>query len=340
VCYAFGWEAREALAVKRRAFITLLGGAAVAWPLKARAQQGPVIGFLGSASPASFAERLQAFRRGLAEAGFVEGRNVEIEFRWANDQLDRLPVLAEDLVRRRVNIIAAPGNTAAAMAAKAATTTTPIVFYIAGDPIELGLVAGLSRPGGNLTGITNLQVELGPKQVELLHGILPTAHSFALLVNPTNRGVADSMVGAVEGAARSRGLQLHVHFASAERDFKAVFQQAKQREASALIISPDPFFTSHIEQLASLAMQHRLPAVYPFREFVTAGGLMSYGASNTEAYYLAGIYTGRILRGEKASELPIQQATKIELVINLKTANALGLTVPTPLLGRADQVIE
>jgi ABC-type uncharacterized transport system substrate-binding protein len=326
--------------LRRREFIGVLGGA-VAWPLAAAAQQpSPVVGFLGSASPSAFLERLEAFRRGLAETGFVQGRNVEIEFRWANDQLDQLPRLAEELIRRRVAVIAAPGNTAATVAAKAATTTIPILFYIAGDPIQLGFAESLSRPGGNLTGVTNLQVELGAKQIELLHGILPTAHSFGLLVNPTNRGVADNLIDSVQEGARTRGLQVHVLWASTERDFNAVFDQASQWQASGLIISSDAFFTSQVKHLASLALRHRLPAVYPFHEFARAGGLMTYGASNMEAYRLVGVYTGRILRGEKASELPVQQATKVELVINLKTAKALALEIPPTLLARADEVIE
>ena len=326
--------------MRRREFITLISGAA-AWPLAARAQEPvPVIGFLGSTAPGPFAERLQAFRRGLAEIGFAEGRNVEIEFRWANNQLDQLPRLAQELVQRRVAVIAAPGNTAATIAAKAATTTIPIVFYIAGDAIQLGFVESLSRPGTNLTGVTNLQVELGAKQIELLHELFPRAHSFGLLVNPTNRGVADDLIEAVKLAARARGLQVHVLYASAGHDFNAVFDQTSQRQASGLIISSDAFFTSQVKQLASLALQYRVPAVYPFSEFARAGGLMAYGASNTEGYRQVGVYTGRILRGEKAAELPVQQATKVELVINLKVAKALGLTFPPALLARADEVIE
>jgi putative ABC transport system substrate-binding protein len=326
--------------MRRREFITLVGGA-VAWPLAARAQQsGPVIGFLGSAAPGLFVERLQAFRRGLAEAGFIEGQNVQIEFRWANNQLDQLPRLAEELVQRRVNVIAAPGNTAATLAARAATSTIPVVFYIAGDPVQLGFVQTLSRLGGNLTGVTNLQIELGAKQIELLHETFPTAHSFGLIVNPTNRGVANNLVEAVEQAARARGLHVYVLYASNERDFSAVFEQASQRQASGLIISSDAFYTSQVKQLANLALQHRLPAVYPFDEFARAGGLMTYGASNTEAYRQVGVYTGHILKGEKASELPVQQATRVELVINLKTAKTLGLEIPPTLLARADEVIE
>jgi len=324
--------------MRRRKFIILLGGATM-WPLAARAQRSvPVIGFLGSAAADSFAERLQAFRQGLAEIGFVEGRNVEIEFRWANNQLDQLPRLAQELVQRRVTVIAAPGNTAATIAAHAATTTIPIVFYIAGDAIQLGLVDSLSRPGTNLTGVTNLQVELGAKQIELLHELFPRAHSFGLLVNPTNRGVADSLIEAVKSAARGRGLQVHVLYASSEHDFGAVFDQTSQR--SGLIISSDAFFTSQVKQLAGLALQYRVPAVYPFSEFAKAGGLMAYGASNTEGYRQVGVYTGRILKGEKAAELPVQQATKVELMINLKTAKALGITVPPALLARANELIE
>ena len=326
--------------MRRREFITLLGGAAV-WPLAARAQQPvPVIGFLGSAAPEFFGERLQAFRRGLAEIGFVEGRNVQIEFRWANNQLDRLPLLAQELVQRRVTVIAAPGNTAATIAVKAATTTIPIVFYIAGDPIQLGFVDSLSRPGTNLTGVTNLQVELGAKQIELLHELFPRAQSIGLLVNPTNRGVADDLIDAVKLAASARRLKVHVLSASAGQDFNAVFEQTRQRQASGLIISSDAFFTSQVKQLANLALQYRVPTVYPFNEFAKAGGLMAYGASNTEGYRQVGVYTGRILKGEKAAELPVQQATKVELVINLKTAKALGIEIPPSLLARADEVIE
>jgi putative ABC transport system substrate-binding protein len=302
--------------MRRREFITLISGAA-AWPLAARAQQPrPVIGFLGSADPESFAERLQAFRRGLAEIGFVEGQNVEIEFRWANNQLDQLPRLAQELVQRRVTVIAAPGNTAATIAAKAATATTPIVFYIAGDAIQLGFVESLSRPGTNLTGVTNLQVELGAKQIELLHELFPRAQSFGLLVNPTNRGVADDLIEAVKLAAHARALQIHVFYASAGHDFNAVFDQTGQRQASGLIISSDAFFTSQVKQLASLALQYRVPAVYPFSEFARAGGLMAYGASNTEGYRQVGVYTGRILRGEKAAELPVPQGTMVDLGIH------------------------
>jgi putative ABC transport system substrate-binding protein len=239
-----------------------------------------------------------------------------------------------------VNVIAAPGNTAATIAAKRATTTIPIVFYIAGDAIQLGLVESLSRPGTNLTGVTNLQVELGAKQIELLHELFPSARSFGLLVNPTNRGVADDLVEAVKLAASARRLQVHVFYASAGNDFNAVFDQASQRQASGLIISSDAFFTSQVEQLARLALQYRVPGVYPFSEFARAGGLMAYGASNTEGCRQVGVYTGRILKGEKVAELPVQQATKVELVINLKTAKALGITVPPALIARANELIE
>jgi putative ABC transport system substrate-binding protein len=327
--------------MKRREFITLLGGAA-ALPMAARAQQPamPVIGFLGSASPHPWVGRLRAFRQGLSETGYVEGKNVAIEYRWAEGQNDRLPAMAADLVRGQVTVIAAPGSTPAALAARAATTTTPIVFEIVTDPVELGLIASLARPGGNVTGVTSLNAEVGPKRLELLHEIVPTATIVALLVNPTNPTLAESTTKALQAAARILGVQLHVLHASTDQDLDTVFATAGQLRVGALMIGADPFFTSRLEQLAALGLRHALPTAYQFREFAAAGGLVSYGTSLTDTFRLAGIYTGRILNGEKPADLPVQQSTKVELILNLKTARALGVTVPLPLLGRADEVIE
>ena len=328
--------------LNRREFIALVGGAA-AWPLVAHAQQSamPVIGFLGTISPDRWASRLHAFRQGLSETGYVEGRNVGIEYRWADGQFDRLPALAADLVRRQVSVIAAPESIPAAFAAKAATTTIPIVFSVGVDPVAVGLVASLNRPGGNLTGVTNLNAEILPKRLELMHELVPTATTIALLVNPSNPLVAETESRDAQTAARTLGLQLHVLHASTDRDFDTVFASLAQMRAVALVINTDVFFNSRSEQLAALALRHTVPAIFQYREFVASGGLMSYGRlETTDVFRQVGIYTSRLLRGESPADLPVQQVTKIELIINLKTARTLGLTVPLSLLGRADEVIE
>ena len=299
----------------------------------------PVIGLLGSASPDLWTDRLRAFRRGLSETGYVEGRNVAIEYRWAEGQNDRLPALAADLVHRKVAVISVLGGTVGALAAKAATTTIPIVLFSAGDPVMMGLVASLNRPGGNITGVSDLSAQLGPKRLELLHELVPTATTIALLVNPTNP-LAETQSKDLQAAARALGLQLHILHASTEREFDTVFATVAQLRAGALVISVDAFFTNRMEQLAALAVRHSVPTIYANREFAAAGGLISYGGSRADAYRLVGIYTGRVLKGEKPADLPVQQATKVELFINLKIAKALGLNVPLPLLGRADEVIE
>src|SRR5262245_22791541 len=324
--------------MRRREFITLIGGVAVAWPLAARAQQRtmPVVGFLNSASADGYAIAARAFRQGLKGTGYLEGENVTIEYRWAEGQYNRLPALAADLVRRKVDVIAANG--VALSPARAATTTIPIVFTTSLDPVQLGWVASLSRPGGNVTGVTSLNVEVGPKRLELLHELVPAANIIGLLVNPNNPN-AQTLSGDMQAAARKLGLQLHVLDASNERDFDRVFGALVQLRAGALVIGTDAFFTSHSEQLAALALRHALPAIYQYPEFTAAGGLMSYGGS-MESFRTAGVYTGRILKGEKPADLPVQQITKVELIINLKTAKALGLTVPLPLSGRADELIE
>jgi putative ABC transport system substrate-binding protein len=325
--------------MKRREFITLLGGTAATWPLVARAQQSamPVIGFLNSRAPGENETILVAFRRGLKEVGYVEGQNVTVEYRWADNQYERLPVLAADLVGRRVTVIVSNGPPIAT--AKAATSTIPIVFVVGFDPLTFGLVTSLNRPNGNLTGISVMDVEIGPKRLELLHELIPTATVMALLVNPTTPA-AKVMARDVQAAARALGLRLHVLHAASDSDFDPAFASAAQLQAGALIIGGDPFFTSRSRHLGELTVARRIPTIYEFREFAEAGGLISYGTSLADAYRQVGVYTGRVLKGEKPSDLPVQQATKVELILNLKTAKALGITVPISLLGRADEVIE
>jgi putative ABC transport system substrate-binding protein len=328
--------------VRRREFITLLGSAAAAWPLAARAQQQamPVIGILNTDAPVTDTSSMRAFHQGLSQSGFVEGRNVAIEYRWAESQVDRLPALAADLVRRQVTVIVTPGNTAAALAAKAATATIPIVFALGLDPVAAGLVASLNRPGGNVTGVTSLNLELGPKLLEVLHELVPRATIMALLVNPTNQNV-ESQLSNMQAAARTLGLPpLHVLQASTERDFDRAFAALVQLRAGGLVISSSTLYNARSEQLAALAIRHAVPTISPYREFAAAGGLMSYGGNTLDQQRLAGNYTGRILKGEKPADLPVQQATRVELIINMKTAKALGLTFPLTLLGRADEVIE
>ena len=327
--------------IGRREFLVMLGAGALVWPFGARAQQPaiPVVGFVGSTSLGPLRDAVTAFHRGLTETGYVEGRNVAIEYRWAEGQYDRLPGLAADLVHREVAVIAAIDGLPSILAARAATATIPIVFFTGGDPVQLGLVASLRRPDGNLTGVTALNVEIGAKRLELLHELIPTAGIIGLLVNPTN-ALTEANTKTVQAAARALGLQLHVLNASTERDFDAVFARLIQLRAGGLVIAADAFFISRSEQLAKLAFRHAVPAIFQYREFAAAGGLISYGGSRTDAYRQVGVYIGRILQGAKPSELPVQQVTKVELFLNLKTAKALGITVPLPLSGRADEVIE
>jgi putative tryptophan/tyrosine transport system substrate-binding protein len=326
--------------MKRRAFISLLGGAAAAWPLAARGQQPAmsVIGFLNSASPDEFAPYAAAFRQGLKEAGYVEGQNATIEYRWAEGRYDRLQALAADLVRRKLTVIAAT-STPAALATKAATSTIPIVFTTADDPIRLGLVASLNRPGGNVTGVNNLLVELGSKQLGLIRELAPVTSKIAALTNPNFPG-SERQLRDVEAAARVIGLQFIVLRATIEPEIDAAFASMAQLGGAALLVAADPFFIAHRDHIVALAARHAIPAIYPVREFAVAGGLMSYGSDFADSYRQAGIYTGRIVRGEKPADLPVQRSTKFEFVINFKTANALGLSVPNSMQLLADEVIE
>ncbi|HET7223560.1 MAG TPA: ABC transporter substrate-binding protein [Rhodanobacteraceae bacterium] len=323
----------------RRTFIGHVGGVLLAAPLAVRAQQAPipVIGFLNSRAAEDDPHLLAAFRQGLKEVGYIEGQNMAIEYRFAEGQDNRLPALAADLVRRGVVLIAANGL--AAQAAKAASATIPIVFTAGFDPVAVGLVASMSRPGGNITGVCILDVELGPKRLELLRVLVPAATTIAVLVNPADPARAEITAKNMQAAARDLRLQLHVLHASADRDFDAVFASLVQLRAGGLVIGGDPFFNSRAKQLGTLALRQAVPTIYQFRTFAAAGGLASYGTNLTDSYRLMGVYTGRVLRGEKPGDLPIQQPTKVELIVNLRTAKALGLTIPPSMLARADEVI-
>ena len=327
--------------MRRREFITLLGGAAVASPLAARGQHTamPVIGFLNVSSAEGYRSMAAAFREGLQESRYVEGQNVAIEYRWAEGQSDRLSAMASDLVHRQVTVIVAT-TTPAALAAKSATTVIPIVFEMGGDPVELGLVASLSRPGGNITGVTQLTTGLVPKQLEALREIQPKLSVMAMLVNPTNLATADVEAQAGLSTARDLGLKLHILNASAEADFEGIFPRLIELRTGGLVIAPDPLFSSRSEQLGALTARRATAAIYKGREFAAAGGLMSYGTNLADSYRLAGVHVARVLKGERPSELPVVQATKVELFLNLRTAKALSLTVPPTLLARADEVIE
>jgi putative ABC transport system substrate-binding protein len=326
--------------MKRREFVALIGGA-VAWPFAARAQQAmPVIGYLGSASADAWADRLKAFREGLAQAGYVEGRNVTIEYRWAENQYGRLPALAADLVSRNVNVVVTPGSAPAALAAQAATKTIPIVFETGADPVTIGLVNSLNRPGGNITGITAWSFALGPKRLEALHEAAPSAKLIAVLVNSAAGDIAERQKQELQAAARTMGLELLMLQAGVDGELEPAFLNLVRERAGGLVIIPEVFSNSRREQIAALAVRHSVPAIFQSREFTAAGGLMSYGGNIAETHRLAGNYAGRILKGEKPGDLPVIQGTKAELIINLKTAKALGIEMPPTLLGRADEVIE
>jgi putative tryptophan/tyrosine transport system substrate-binding protein len=324
---------------RRELMLVLVGAITAAGALRAQQKAMPVLGFLSSASPGWFAVNVAAFHQGLSENGYVEGQNVAIEYRWAESRIDRLPALAADLVDRKVDVIVATGGTPAARAAKSATSTIPIVFTTGGDPVEQGLVASLARPGGNLTGVSMMFTELMPKRLELLSEVAPQARVIALLVNPNAPSTA-RIIGDVQEAARTKGVQLHIVRAGTEGEIDAAFATLVQLQAGALIISPDAFFNSRREQLLALASRHAVPAIYEWREFTAAGGLISYGPIVAAGFRLAGIYAGKILKGAKPADLPVQQSTTFELVINLKTARSLGLTIPQSILLRADEVIE
>jgi len=326
--------------IGRRKFLATLGGAAAAWPFAMHAQQPamPVIGFLNGASPDGYAPYVAAFRQGLKEAGYVDGQNATIEYRWAEGHYDRLPALAADLIQRKVTVIAAT-TTPAAQAAKAATSTVPIVFTTGGDPIKLGLVASLNRPGGNVTGVSNLNVELGSKQLGLLRELVPATTAITILMNPNFPGT-ESQLGDVEAAARTFGLQLVALRAGTDREIDTAFATMAQQGGGALVVGADPFFLERRDHIVALAARHAIPAIYWTREFAVAGGLMSYGTDFADSYRQAGVYTGRIVRGEKPADLPVQRSTKFEFVINFRTAKALGLAVPNSMQLLADEVIE
>lgn len=327
--------------ISRRNFIALASGAAAGWSFAAQAQQAavPVVGYLGSGSPELDGGRVRAFRQGLGEAGYVEDRNVAVEFLWAAGQSDRFPALAAEFVRRRMTVIIAGGGTRSVLALKAATTTIPIVFQVAIDPVESGLVASLNRPGGNLTGIVSMNLEVEPKRLQLLREVVPTASTIALLVNPTSP-FAEALSKEVRAAAHTLGLQVHVLQANSERDFDPAFATMVQQRMAACVISADSFFLNRLDQLAAVSVRHAVPTIAPYQGFAAGGGLMSYGTDVTESFRQVGLYTGRILNGEKPAELPVHQATKLKLVLNLKTVKALGLTLPLTLLARVDEAIE
>jgi putative ABC transport system substrate-binding protein len=327
--------------MRRRDFITILCGASAAWPLAARAQQPamPVIGFLNSASPKEWAPYLDAFKKGLGEAGYIDGQNVAIEYRWAEGQYDRLPRMAAELVGHQVSVLVATGGDVVAQAAKFATNIIPIVFTIGGDPVKLGLVASLNRPGGNITGVSVLTTSLGAKRLEILREIVPKAELIAMLVNPSSP-IADEQIRDGQEAAHELGRQIYLLKVSSEDDFERAFDTLVSMKIGALLVSADPFFNSRRDKIVALATRYAIPTIYEFRQYVEAGGLMSYGTSLTDGYRQVGIYTGKILNGAHPADLPVQQSVKVELVLNLKAAKALGLTLPITLLGRADEVIE
>jgi putative tryptophan/tyrosine transport system substrate-binding protein len=326
--------------MRRREFVSLI--VSLVWPLAAYPQSAsmPVIGFLDPRSPNVIPKLLRAFREGLKETGHAEGENVSVEYRWAEDQIDQLPTLAADLVRRQVSVIAAPGSIAAVLAAHAATSTIPIVFGTATDPVQLGLVTSLSRPGGNMTGVITLALEVGPKRLELLHEIVPAARTLAVLVNPASPALSEPTIKDAQAAARTLGVNVHVLHAKTALDFESAFATLVQLRAGGLVVGADTLFTGRADELAALALRHRVPAIYQYPEFTEAGGLMSYGGSIRDTFHRVGVYVGRILKGEKPANLPVVQLTKTDLVINLKTAKAFGLTVPPALLARADELVD